>query len=157
MNNPFFSVIIPTFNRADFLKEAVQSVLDQSFENFELIVVNDNSTDNTQEIMSLFLDGRIMVLMNDRAKGGAGARNAGIFRAQEKWVAFLDDDDEWVPEKLEKQFNMIQKIDKNIGFIYGGYASYDFITGIVKYRNLKLLSDISRMFSALSSFSVFSV
>ena len=101
MELPFFTVVIPTYNRSKLLKGAIQSVLKQTYENFELIVVDDASTDNTKNIVKSFYDNRIRYMMNYHAKGGAGARNAGIFIAKGKWVAFLDDDDIWLPEKLE--------------------------------------------------------
>lgn len=126
MKNPFFTVIIPTFNRAALLKEAIQSALDQTFGDFELIVVDDHSTDNTKDTVRSFKDDRIMYIVNDRTKGAAGARNAGIFRAKGEWIAFLDSDDVWLPQKLEVQAKMIQEMDKAVGFICAGYATYDF-------------------------------
>jgi glycosyltransferase involved in cell wall biosynthesis len=126
MSEPFFTVIIPTCNRAELLREAMQSVLDQTHENFEMIVVDDHSTDNTKDIVGSFNDNRIMYALNDRSKGAAGARNTGIFRAKGRWITFLDSDDTWLPEKLEKQAKKIQKVDATVGFIYAGYALYDF-------------------------------
>ena len=126
MNKPFFTVVIPTYNRAELLKEAIQSVFDQTFENFELIVIDDHSTDKTKDVVSSFHDSRIKYILNDHAKGGAGTRNAGIFRAKGEWIAFLDDDDIWLPKKLELQYKKIQEIDCTVGLIYTGYAVYDF-------------------------------
>jgi glycosyltransferase involved in cell wall biosynthesis len=123
---PFFTVVIPTYNRSAFLKEAIQSVLDQTFQDFEVIVVDDHSTDNTQEVVESFHDDRITYILNDRARGGAGTRNAGIFRARGQWVAFLDDDDVWLPQKLELQYKKIKDVDSTVGLIYTGYAVYDF-------------------------------
>jgi glycosyltransferase involved in cell wall biosynthesis len=126
MNTPFFTVVIPTHNRAELLGEATQSVLTQTFQNFELLVIDDHSTDHTKSVATSFKDHRIKYIMNDRANGGAGTRNAGIFRAKGDWVAFLDDDDVWLPDKLELQYDKIQEVDSSVGLIYSGYAAYDF-------------------------------
>jgi glycosyltransferase involved in cell wall biosynthesis len=126
MNIPLFTVIIPTFNRAELLREAIQSVLDQTYKDFELIVVDDHSTDNTQQIKDSIQDNRMKYIFNDHLKGNSGARNAGIFRAKGKWIAFLDDDDTWFPRKLELVYNKICNIDNSVGLIYTGFAYYDF-------------------------------
>jgi glycosyltransferase involved in cell wall biosynthesis len=126
MATPFFTVIIPAYNRANLLREAIQSVFDQTFKDFELIVVDDYSTDHTAETVCSFEDERVHYVVNDHSKGVAGARNAGIFRAQGEWIAFLDADDVWLPEKLKRLFEKIQKVDAEIGLIYTGHVIYDF-------------------------------
>ncbi len=126
MEYPYFTVVIPTYNRAKLLKEAIQSVCNQTFTNFEVIVVDDHSTDNTKVVVNSFQDTRIKYVLNDLSTGGAGTRNAGIFRSCGKWVAFLDDDDVWLKEKLELQHKKIQVCDDMVGLIYCGRASYDF-------------------------------
>ena len=126
MKSPFFSVVMPTYNRSGLLKEAVRSITDQSFEDFELLIVDDHSTDDTKNAVASFKDSRIKYIVNDRTKGGAGTRNAGIFRAKGHWVAFLDDDDVWLPNKLELQYRKIQEVDNAVGLIYSGSAAYDF-------------------------------
>lgn len=126
MVTPFFSVVIPTYNRSGLLKEAVHSIMDQSFEDFELLIVDDHSTDNTKNVVASFQDTRIKYIVNDRTKGGAGTRNAGIFRAKGDWVAFLDDDDVWLPNKLESEYKKIQEVDSAVGLVYSGSATYDF-------------------------------
>lgn len=126
VNPPFFSVVIPTHNRAEMLREAMRSVLGQSFQAFEMLVVDDYSTDSTREVVRSFNDGRVVYIRNDRGCGGAGTRNAGIFRARGKWVAFLDDDDIWLPEKLAVLHKKIIEGDGSAGLIYTGAVSYDF-------------------------------
>src|SRR4030043_1639450 len=123
---PFFTVVIPTYNRSAFLKEALQSVLDQTFQDFEVLVIDDHSTDNTKEVVESFYDDRITYILNDRARGGAGTRNAGIFRARGEWVAFLDDDDIWLPKRLDLLFLKCRQVDEGVGLIYTGGAYYDF-------------------------------
>jgi len=99
---PKVSVIIPTYNRLPMLKEAVRSVLDQDFEDFELIIVDDGSTDGTSEEMKR-LGGRVKVIEHAEKRGVSGARNRGILLAKGEYVAFLDSDDLWVKGKLKTQ------------------------------------------------------
>ena len=122
---PFFTVIIPTHNRVNMLGEAIQSVLNQSDSDFELIVVDDHSNDNTAQYVKKINDTRIKYILNDRKNGGGGARNAGIFRARGEWVAFLDDDDLWMPEKLAVFRQKIAQISQNIGLIYSSFHIID--------------------------------
>ena len=98
---PFVSVIVPTFNRRPMLDEAVESVLAQSFRNFELIVVDDGSTDGTASELAKY--GSRLRLISQPRKGVAAARNQGVKIAQGKYVAFLDSDDLWLAKKLEIQ------------------------------------------------------
>ena len=96
------SVIIPTYNRATTLERAILSVLDQTFSAREVIVVDDASTDNTSDILEKYSD-RIKIIINESNRGVSFARNAGIQVARGDWIAFLDSDDIWLPEKLERQ------------------------------------------------------
>lgn len=106
---PAVSVIMPTYNRADYLKKAVQSVLDQTFNDFEIIVINNYSTDDTLEVINAFNDSRIKVI-NFKNKGLiAKSRNQGIMQSVGKYVAFLDDDDLWCPDKLELQIKYMDE------------------------------------------------
>ncbi len=100
-NKPAVSVIIPAYNRAWILKEAVDSVLSQEFYDFELIVVDDGSEDNTQDILAIYED-RIKVI-RQKNKGVSSARNKGITSSFGKYIAFLDSDDLWLPGKLSTQ------------------------------------------------------
>ena len=100
---PLVSVIIPAFNRSAFLKEAIESVLKQTCQQFELIVIDDGSTDNTSEILSHF-DGKIIPLHTSHT-GPSAARNSGIHAARGDYIAFLDSDDLWLPEKLKAQID----------------------------------------------------
>lgn len=122
--NPYFTVVIPTHNRAVLLKRAILSVLYQTFENFEIIVIDDHSTDETFSVVNSFSDERIRYFVNDRTQGAGGARNVGIFCAKGKWVAFLDDDDIWLSEKLKYQNELIQDANRSIGLVCTDYAVY---------------------------------
>ena len=97
------SVILCTYNRAQLLARAIRSVLAQTYLSFELIVVDDGSTDNIQELVGQFNDQRIRYLAHQRNKGLSAARNTGLHQAIGKYVAFIDSDDEWEENKLEKQ------------------------------------------------------
>lgn len=108
---PCVSVVMPTYNRAHLLPRAIGSVLAQTFSDFELLVVDDGSTDRTGEVVAGFKDGRIRVLRLDRNDGASRARNAGIQAARGAWVAFLDSDDEWLPRKLELQLTRLQEVN----------------------------------------------
>ena len=116
---PKISVIIPTYNRANLLPRAIKSVLNQTFKDFELIIVDDCSTDNTKEIIKGFQkqDSRIKLIILEKNSGApAHPKNIGIKEAKGKFVAFLDSDDEWLPEKLNKQLVLFGK-NKKLGFV----------------------------------------
>jgi glycosyltransferase involved in cell wall biosynthesis len=100
-SKPFFSVVIPSYNRKVFLEKAVMSVLAQTFTDFELIIVDDGSTDGTEELISSIPDKRIVYIRHDN-RGVAYSRNRGIEKARADIIAFLDSDDIWIENKLEK-------------------------------------------------------
>lgn len=108
------SVVIPTFNRASFLQCAIDSVLSQTFDNFELVIVDDGSTDGTKTLVESYCDPRIRFLSTNN-QGPARARNIGIENAKGDLVAFLDSDDCWFPEKLERQVTLL---NSEIGLVY---------------------------------------
>ena len=114
------SCIIPTHNREDLLPRAIRSVQKQTYKNLEIIVVSDGSIDGTSNLMKEFCeeDERIRFLEYHPEKGGNIARNTGIQEAKGEIVAFLDDDDEWMPEKIEKQLEVMK--DTSIGLVYTG-------------------------------------
>ncbi|ETR72800.1 MAG: hypothetical protein OMM_07322 [Candidatus Magnetoglobus multicellularis str. Araruama] len=104
---PKIDVIIPVFNRPELVKEAIQSVLDQTYPNVEIIVVNDGSTDNTSAVLDSFHK-KIRVI-HQKNKGVSAARNTGIANSNAPWIAFLDSDDIWLPEKLSLQMAFLEK------------------------------------------------
>jgi len=117
---PKVSVIIPTYNRAKFLSLALASVLNQTFQDFEIIIVDDNSQDNTQEFVTDFDDKRIKYIRHETNKGVAASRNTGVISSDGEYIAFLDDDDEWLPHKLEVQVDLLEKSSSIIGAVYSG-------------------------------------
>lgn len=119
MSNAKVDVIIPTFNRSDLLERAVDSVLDQTFKNFNLIVVDDGSTDDTVDLMGQYKDKRIVFLQHSGNTGHGGVtRNTGIEHGESKYIAFLDDDDVWLPTKLEKQVELLDSLSYRYGLVY---------------------------------------
>jgi len=116
--SPTVSVIIPTYNRAHLVGRAIQSVLDQTYKDFEIIVVDDGSTDNTEEIVNGFGDHRIRYIRHKENRGAAAARNTGIKAARGEYIAFQDSDDEWLPEKLEKQIRVFETAPPEVGVVY---------------------------------------
>lgn len=104
------SVIMPSWNTSKFIAESIQCVIDQTYQNWELLIVDDCSTDNTDEVVAPFLsDKRVKYLHNEKNSGAALTRNKAMREAQGEWIAFLDSDDLWMPEKLEKQIEFMRK------------------------------------------------
>ncbi len=105
--SPAISIVLPAYNRAGSIRMAVESVLQQSFTDFELLVVDDGSTDGTMAQLADITDPRVQLLANPRNMGASAARNTGIRAARGDWVAFQDSDDEWLPQKLAKQIRRL--------------------------------------------------
>jgi glycosyltransferase involved in cell wall biosynthesis len=121
---PEVSVIIPTYNRVNLLNRAINSVLTQTFSDFELIVVDDSSEDNTKTFVETLKDLRIRYICHDKNRGAAAARNTGIRMSKGEYIAFLDSDDEWLPEKLEKQISKFEESDYKVGVVYSGLSVF---------------------------------
>lgn len=118
MSKPLVSVVIPTYNRAGFIMQAINTVRQQTYANWELIVVDDCSTDNTREVVGSLGDERIQYVRHEQNQGGSAARNTGIKHASGKYIAPLDSDDEWSANKLEKQVEVAESSPENIAGIY---------------------------------------
>ncbi len=135
---PLVSVIIPTYNRAHLLPRTIESVLSQTLKDFELIIIDDGSTDNTREVVENFQkkDKRIRYIWQENSGAPARPKNTGIKNSKGKCVAFLDDDDEWLPEKLEVQINLFeQKKVTNIGMIAcNSLDIYEDSNATIKYK-----------------------
>lgn len=103
------SIIMPSYNTGKYIEDSIRSVLAQTHENWELIIVDDCSTDDTHSIVAAFADPRIRFLEKEVNSGAAESRNWGLREAKGKWIAFLDSDDTWEPEKLEKQIAFMEQ------------------------------------------------
>jgi glycosyltransferase involved in cell wall biosynthesis len=119
-NNPFFSIIIPTYNHAHLINRCLDSVIAQTFNNWEAIVINNFSTDNTIEVVGGYKDPRIKLINFYNNGIIAASRNVGIKNAQSEWICFLDSDDWWYPEKLK----ICQLYTDYFNFIYHALDSY---------------------------------
>lgn len=126
------SVVIPTFNRMHTINRAISSVLFQTYYDFELIVVDDGSDDGTEQIVEKSNDSRLRYIKHSSNEGGSAARNTGIRLAKGKYIAFLDDDDEWLPTKLSKQVSLLSKSPASIGVVYTGFRVFTDIGKPVK-------------------------
>lgn len=125
------SIIMPSWNTAKWIGESIQSVLLQTYHNWELIIVDDCSTDNTNEVVASFKDSRIKYFKNESNLGAALSRNRALREAVGEWIAFLDSDDLWFPEKLEKML----RFAKNNGHSFV-YHEYEKINEIGKPLNI---------------------
>ena len=153
------SIIMPSWNTEKFIGKSIQSVLDQTYQNWELLIVDDCSTDRTDEVVASFVDARIKYFKNEKNSGAALTRNYAMREAQGEWIAFLDSDDLWMPEKLEKQVHFM----KSNGYVlsYTEYEKIDeedkklgiYVTGpeVVNKRkmyNYDYIGQLTMMYSA---------
>jgi len=116
MNNELVTVIIPTYNRAKLINRAINSVLNQTYNNIELIIIDDASEDNTEEIVKSINDDRITYIKLEVNKGACNARNIGIKEAKGKYITFQDSDDEYHKDKIEKQLNNLINNNSDLDF-----------------------------------------
>lgn len=113
------SILMPVYNGSAFLDRSIGSVLKQSYANWEIIIVDDHSSDNSSEVVKKYLnDKRIILKQNDCNKGIAASRNLALKQAKGDFIAILDQDDEWLPQKLEKQMRLFNSLDSTFGLVY---------------------------------------
>ncbi len=150
------SVIMPAYNSGKYIAEAIESVIKQTYTNWELLIVNDCSTDNTEEIIKTYQkqDKRIKLITLKKNQGVANARNTAIKNAKGRYIAFLDADDYWEKEKLQKQIQILQS--SNADITYAGYLMIDETGKTIKKRRVKemlklkdLLKENSIIFSSV--------
>ena len=128
---PFFSVVIPTYNCADFLKRALISVFDQTYQNFEIIVIDNSSIDETKNVIKSFNNQKLKFIELNNNGIIAHSRNQGIKKAKGDWIAFLDSDDYWEPEKLDR---VKHRIEQKPGAILFCHDEWYVINGVRKSR-----------------------
>jgi len=124
MNNvtsSYFSIVISVYNRAAIIKRCILSCLSQSYEDYELIIVNDGSTDCTQEVVNSIQDSRIKLISHSKNLGNSPARNTGILNAKGKWIITLDSDHALLPHALETLYRMTQNASEDIGVVGSRY------------------------------------
>lgn len=117
---PRVSVVIPVFNRPAAVRRAIDSALAQTCQDFEIIVVDDGSTDATAAAVEALADRRITLIRHERNRGGSAARNTGIRASSAAYIAFLDSDDEWLPTKLERQLEVFDRSSEMLALVYTG-------------------------------------
>lgn len=126
-----FSVVIPLYNKENSIKNTIQSVLNQSFADFEIVIVNDGSTDNSLEVVQQINDPRLRIIDKSNA-GVSSARNCGIKNAEKEWIAFLDGDDLWEHNHLEEYH---KHISDDVTWIISGYKSKNQLKEYIKLYN----------------------
>lgn len=124
MNKSLISVIMPTYNRGYVIQKAIQSVIDQTYHNWELIIVDDASTDDTEALIKEIKDFRVKYVKNEENKGANYSRNRGCALAKGEYLAFLDSDNYWVSDKLEKQITILENSKENVALVF---CSVEFI------------------------------
>jgi glycosyltransferase involved in cell wall biosynthesis len=125
---PKTSVIIPTYNRAHFIKKAINTVLEQTYQDFEIIIIDDGSQDNTEKVVKSIKDDRIRYIKREKNGGEHAARNTGIENSKGEYIAFLDSDVTWSKDKLEKQFNILESSPADVGIVFCGVQFVDYET-----------------------------
>lgn len=116
MTDGLVSIIMPSWNTGRYIAETIQSVINQTYGNWELLIVDDCSTDNTDLVVASFKDSRIKLFHNKKNSGAALTRNYALRKAQGEWIAFLDSDDIWMPQKLEHQIDFMKKNGYSLSF-----------------------------------------
>ena len=119
MAEELVSIIMPSYNAGKYIEASINSVLNQTYKDWELIIIDDCSSDNTLEVIKTFTDSRIRLLQNERNSGAAISRNYGLREAKGKWIAFLDADDTWKEEKLATQIKCME--ENNWAFSFHDY------------------------------------
>ncbi|WP_297070275.1 glycosyltransferase [Thermococcus sp.] len=120
---PKVSIIIPTYNRSELLGRALDSVMSQGFDDFEVLVIDGARSQSTRELVRSYGDGRLRYVPQ-RGRGIANARNLGVLKARGKFIAFLDDDDRWRDDKLERQLEFFKELPENYGLVYTAFTYY---------------------------------
>ncbi len=133
MSEPFFSIIIPTYNRAAFIKKTIESALNQKYDSFEVIVVDDGSTDETRDVLEELSDHRLKYVSQENKERGA-ARNRGVQAAKGRYVYFLDSDDLLFPNHLREAFKVLSS--EEVDFYFQPYCLLDSGSGKRKSINL---------------------
>ena len=120
--NAFVDIILPNYNKDKFLKESIDSIISQTYQNWQLYIIDDNSQDNSKKILNDYKNEKINIIYLSKNKGAAFCRNLGIRVSNSKYISFLDSDDYWSPNKLEDQIFFMEKF--NYKFTYTNYIPF---------------------------------
>lgn len=149
---PLISVVIPAFNRGKVISYCLNSILAQTYENIEVIVVDDCSTDSTVAIVNNHPDSRVRCIVLEKNAGAQAARNRGIKEAKGEWIAFQDSDDEWLPDKLERQISVLMGLDYDPWVVVHSNAFlYDTVRKKKKIRLLPIVEGDNQYSTLLKS------
>ena len=145
MKNNLVSIITPSYNSLKYINKSIESVLNQTYCEWEMIIVDDKSTDDTNKLINKYIkyDNRIRLIKLKSNSGPANARNTGIKEAKGRYIAFLDSDDIWLPQKLEKQIKFME--DNNLSVTYSSYETIDEQDKKINFRKVKELITYSDM------------
>ena len=135
--NPYVDVILPNYNKSEYLKEAINSVINQTYKNWILYIIDDHSSDNSKIIIDEFSNSKnVKIIKLNKNKGPSFCRNFAMRISKSKYISFIDSDDAWLPKKLEKQIFFMEK--NNLTFTYTDYTSFmeNQIGKIVKKKNV---------------------
>lgn len=125
-DKPLVSVIVVTYKRPDVLKRAILSVINQTYKNIEILVVDDASGDDTEKAVKSITDSRLKYICHEKNRGLATTRNTGIKNSTGEYITFIDDDDEWLPEKITRQIEIFKNTASVIGLIFtNGFSEYE--------------------------------
>jgi len=144
-HRPALSIVIPVYNRANSISAAIASVFDQDFDDFELLIADDGSTDDLAAALAAFSDRRLQWLRSERNQGAAAARNRGIAAAQGHMVALLDSDDEWLPQRLAARVRFLEDQPEDVPVTIGPTLRHDLATGRTTPRGVAPGDDIRRV------------
>lgn len=125
--NPLVSVVLTTYNRQEFLPDAIKTVIEQTYDEIELVIVDDNSPESPRDIVeNASTEGLrdVVFVRHKENRGASAARNTGIERASGEIIAFLDDDDRWKPTKIERQVDVLQNANSSVGAVYTGMRTF---------------------------------
>lgn len=151
-DNPLISVVIPAFNRQNTISYCLESVLGQTYKDIEVIVVDDCSTDGTVSIVRSHPDPRVRCIVLEKHSGAQAARNRGILEAKSEWIAFQDSDDEWLPDKLEKQVSVLANADFDPwSFVHCNAYRFDKGRGTKSIRLLRVVEGANKYATLLQS------
>jgi len=146
---PKVSIVLPTYNRAHLIERAVKSLLQQAFNNFEIIIVDDNSSDNTFDVVSKINDSRIKYFKNDANLGPSGSRNKGMQAASGEYIAFQDSDDEWMLNKLELMLSVFESSTEKPGMVFSSVYQLLNDGKKTKYPTVSNPIDSSRIYESI--------
>ena len=122
-DNSFIDIILPNYNKSAFIKEAIDSILNQTYKNWQLYIIDDHSTDNSRDVINTFSNLKnVKIIKLNKNKGPSFCRNYGMRISKSKYISFIDSDDVWINTKLEKQIYFMEK--NNLNFTYTDYTSF---------------------------------